>query len=226
MTHAKRTPLRDRLLPDYTKGEEIFNSISHMAGGALGIAALLICLLISARHRDTWAIVSSAVYGFGLIALYSVSSVYHALRPGTAKKVMQVIDHCSIYLLIAATYTPIVLCRIRPMFPGWGWSLFGAVWGLAAMAAVFTAIDLKKYSRLSMACYIGMGWCIVIAAGPALASVPLPALGWILAGGISYTLGAVLYGIGGHRRWFHSVFHIFVVLGSAMQLVGIAGWVL
>ncbi len=222
----KRTPLSQRSLPDYTKGEEIFNTVSHIVGGGFGIVVLVLCVIISATHRNAWALVSSAIYGFSMVALYSVSSVYHGLRCGTGKKVMQVLDHCTIYLLIAGTYTPLVLCAIRPVYPGWGWTVFGLVWGLAAMAAVFTAIDLKKYKVLSMICYIGMGWCIVIALKPTLECVPLAGLMWLLAGGISYTIGAVLYGLGKKKRYMHSIFHLFVVLGSVLQFVCIAGYVI
>ncbi len=222
----KRTPLQARALPDYTRGEEIFNTVSHIVGGAFGIIALAVCVIVSALHRDAWAVVSSAIYGVSMVALYTVSSVYHGLRPGMGKKVMQVLDHCTIYLLIAGTYTPVVLCSIRSVYPGWGWTIFGLVWGLAAMAAAFTAIDLKKYSVLSMACYIGMGWCIVIALKPTLECVPLAGLLWLLAGGISYTVGAVLYGLGKKHRYMHSIFHLFVVLGSVLQFVSIVGYVI
>lgn len=222
----KRTPLHDRALPDYTRGEEIFNTVSHIVGGGLGVIILAVCVVVSALHRNPWAVVSSAIYGASMIALYTVSSVYHGLRPGLAKKVMQVLDHCTIYLLIAGTYTPVVLCSIRPVYPGWGWALFGIVWGLAAMAATFTAIDLKKYSVLSMCCYIGMGWCIVIALKPTLECIPFAGLMWLLAGGISYTVGAVLYGLGKKRRYMHSIFHLFVVLGSILQFVSIVGYVI
>ena len=222
----KRTPLSARSLPDYIKGEEIFNTVSHIVGGAFGVIALAVCVVVSSLHRDPWAVVSSAIYGTSMVALYTVSSVYHGLRPGMGKKVMQVLDHCTIYLLIAGTYTPVVLCSIRPVYPGWGWTLFGLVWSLAAMAAAFTAIDLKKYSVLSMACYIGMGWCIVIALKPTLECVPLAGLLWLLAGGISYTVGAVLYGLGKKHRYMHSIFHLFVVLGSVLQFGCIVGYVI
>ena len=132
---------------------------------------------------------------------------------------MQVLDHCTIYLLIAGTYTPIALCAIRPRFPAWGWSLFGLVWVIAVVAIVFTAIDLKKYAVLSMICYIGMGWCVVLAAKPVLETIPLPALLWLLAGGIAYTVGAVLYGLGKRHRYMHSVFHLFVLAGSILHFV-------
>ena len=213
----KRTKLSERQLPSYTKAEELINMVSHIVGGALGVVALVLCVIFSALHRNVWGVVGSAIYGASLILLYATSSVYHGLRPNMGKKVMQVLDHCTIYFLIGGTYTPILLSGIRRVSPVWAWVLFGIVWGLAAMAATFTAIDLKKYSKLSMACYIGMGWSIVIAAKTAIEAIPLPGLLWCLGGGISYTIGAVLYGLGKKRKYMHSVFHIFVVLGSLMQ---------
>lgn len=215
----KRTRLRDRILPDYTRGEEIFNYVSHIVGGGFGVIALVLCLIRSALHSDPWAVVGSAIYGTSLIALYTMSSVYHALTHPTAKKVLQVLDHCTIYFLIGGTYTPILFCSIRPVSPVWAWVIFGIVWGLAAMAATFTAIDLKKYAVLSMICYIGMGWCIVIAAPTAIKAINFSGLMWLLAGGISYTVGAVFYGFGKKCRYIHSVFHLFVVLGSILQFI-------
>jgi len=221
----KRTTLRERRLPDYTRGEERFHMISHIAGGALGILALVLCVVRSAQHGSTWGVVSSCIYGASIILLYAMSCIYHGLKPPMAKKVFQVLDHCTIYYLIAGTYTPVLLCAMRLRFPGWAWTVFGAVWGCAAAATVFTAIDLKKYAKLSMTCYLLMGWCIVLALKPTLASVPLPALLWILAGGVAYTVGAVLYGMGKTRRWMHAVFHVFVLLGTALQFAGIYGYI-
>ena len=129
------------------------------------------------------------------------------------------IDHCTIYFLIGGTYTPILFCSIQPVSPAWAWTLFGIVWGLAALAATLTAIDLKKYATFSMICYIGMGWSILLAARIAIQAIPLPGLLWCLAGGISYTVGAVLYGLGKTRRYMHSIFHLFVVAGSVMQFI-------
>ncbi len=221
-----RTKICDRTLPNYTRGEEIFNTVSHIVGGGFGVLILVMCLLVSIHKCDPWAVVSSAVYGLSMVALYTVSSVYHGLRSPLAKKVMQVLDHCTIYLLIGGTYTPILLCSIRPISPGWAWALFGLVWGLAAMAITFTAIDLRKYAVLSMSCYIGMGWCIIIAFKTLLAAVPLSGVLWLLAGGVAYTIGAVLYGVGKRHRYMHSVFHLFVVAGSLLHFVFIIGFVL
>ena len=221
-----RTALKDRLLPDYTRGEERFHMISHIVGGGFGVIALTLCVVFSALHGDPWAVVGSAVYGASLILLYATSSVYHGLRPPMAKKVLQVLDHCTIYFLIAGTYTPILLCAIRAVSPAWAWVLFGLVWGLAAMAATFTAIDLKKYAKLSMACYIGMGWCILLAVKPTLQAVPSAGLLWLLAGGIAYTVGAVLYGLGKRRRYMHALFHLFALAGSVLQFMCIFFYVI
>ena len=221
-----RTKLCDRILPDYTKGEEIFNTLSHIAGAAFGVAALLMCLAVSIGHQDIWAIISSTIYGAALILLYAISSIYHGLPCGMAKKVMQVIDHCTIYILIGGSYTPVMLCAVRPISPAWAWTILSLVWGCAIIAIILTAIDLKKYAKFSMACYIGMGWCVVLALKPTMEAVPISGLLWLLAGGISYTLGAVLYGLGKKHRYMHSCFHLFVVAGSVMQFITIFRYVL
>ena len=221
-----RTKLCDRILPDYTKGEELFNTISHTAGAAFGIAALLTCLFVAVTTGDGWSIVSAAIYGASLILLYSMSSLYHGLRHEMVKKVFQVIDHCTIYLLIAGTYTPVMLCSVRVVSPLWAWIIMGIVWGCSIVATVFTAIDLKRYAVFSMICYLGMGWSVILAIKPTMEALPLPALLWIVFGGISYTLGAILYGLGKKYRYMHSIFHMFVLIGSILQYVGIILYVL
>lgn len=222
----KRTKLKDRELPDYTKGEELMNTITHIVGAVLGIVALVLCVVQAASHRNVWGVVGSAIYGASVIALYCVSSVYHGIKPGMAKKVMQVIDHCTIYFLIAGSYTPIVLSAMRPVYPGLAWGLLGFVWTLAIVAVVLTAIDLKKYNIFSMICYIGIGWAILPFLKQTLQVLTLPGFLLLLFGGIAYTVGAVLYGLGGKRRWMHSVFHVFVVLGSGLQFLSILGYAL
>lgn len=217
----KRTKLADRQLPNYSTGEEIMNTVTHIVGGAMGVAALTMCVMLAAQNRNIYGVIGSSIYGFCMIALYSVSSVYHGLRPGMGKKVMQVIDHCTIYLLIAGTYTPILLSAIRPTAPVLAWVIFGVEWGLVAFAVVFTAIDHNRYAKLSMICYLGMGWCIIVVLRATLAALTLPGFLWILSGGIAYTVGAALYGVGHSRHIFHTVFHVFVVAGSLLQAVGI-----
>ncbi len=224
----ERTPLNARILPDYTRGEEIFNMVTHIVGGALGIAVLVLCVVKSAIFGDAWSVVGSAIYGASMILLYTVSSVYHGLgfNVPMAKKVMQVVDHCTIYLLIAGTYTPILLTAIRSVSPVTAWVLFGVEWGFAALGATLNAIDLKKYSKFSMLCYIGMGWGIVFAAKVAVAAIPFTGLVYLLLGGVAYTVGAVIYGVSGKCRYMHSVFHIFVVIGSVLQFFSILFWVI
>lgn len=200
--------------------------ISHIVGGALGVAALTLCVVFAALRRDAWAVVGSAIYGAALVLLYTMSSIYHGLRPETAKKVFQVLDHCTIYFLIAGTYTPILFCVIRPEAPGLSWTLFGLVWGLAAFSATLTAIDLKRYAKFSMACYIGMGWCILLAIRVVFSVLPFSGIVFLFTGGLAYTVGAVLYGIGKKRRWMHSVFHLFVVAGSVLQFFCILFYVI
>lgn len=222
----RRTKLTDRKLPDYTKGEEIFNMVSHISGGALGIAVLVLCVITSALNGDAYGVVGSAIYGASMVILYTVSSVYHGLKPNKGKKVMQVIDHCTIYLLIAGTYTPILFTAIRRESAVTAWVLFGIEWGLAALAATLTAIDLKKYSKFSMLCYIGMGWGIIFAAKTLFAAVPIKGILLLILGGVSYTVGAIIYAIGKRCRYMHSVFHLFVVLGSLLQFLSILFYML
>lgn len=226
MNVKKRIPLADRVLPDYTRGEELLNMISHIAGGVLGVVALVMCVIKAAKKADAYAIVASVVYGISLIALYTVSSVYHGMRPAMAKKVMQVVDHCTIYFLISGSYTAVTLSAIRPVYPAIGWGLFAFVWTLTVVAVVLTAIDLKKYNVFSMICYIGMGWCVFPFMRQTLEVLTLPGFLLLLFGGVAYTIGAVLYGVGKRRKWMHGVFHIFVVLGSFLQFLAVWGYAL
>lgn len=221
-----RTKLIDRILPTYTKGEEIFNMVSHIVGGAFAIFALVSCVLISALKGSVYGVVTSSVYGASMILLYSMSSIYHGLKPGIAKKVLQILDHCTIYLLIAGTYTPILLCALRPVYPVIAWVVFGIEWGCAAVATTLTAIDLKQYRVFSMICYILMGWAIIFAIVPTIEVLTLPGFLYVLAGGIFYTIGAVLYGLGKKRRYMHNAFHVFVIAGSVFQFIGIAFYAL
>lgn len=217
----KRIKLKDRLLPEYTRGEEIFNMVSHIVGGAFGIIALVTCVVKAFIRFDAYKIVSAFIYGFSMVVLYTMSSVYHGLKPEMAKKVMQVIDHCTIFLLIAGTYTPVCLVALRQANAYLGWIIFGIVWGFSALGITLNAIDLKKYTVFSMICYIGLGWCIVFPLKTAVRAIGCTGFWWLLAGGIAYTLGSILYGIAGKKVhcYIHSIFHIFVVIGSILQYV-------
>lgn len=224
----KRTKLIDRLFPDYTKGEEIFNMVSHIVGGALGIVVCALCVIKSFLNGNPYQVVGSFIYGFSMIILYSVSSIYHGLRPNIGKKVMQIIDHCSIFILISGTYTPIALSSLREYNTAMGWTVFGIVWGVSALGITLNAIDLKKYNVFSVICYLAQGWCIVLTGKAAINAIGINGFLWLLAGGISYTIGAVLYSIAGKKtvRYMHSVFHIFVVIGSLLQFIAILFYVL
>lgn len=224
----KRTKLRDRLLPDYTKGEEIFNMVSHISGGTIAIIITALCIVKAFLNHDAYQIVSAFIYGFSMIILYTMSSIYHGLVAKTAKKVFQVIDHCAIFILIAGTYTPVALCSIRQYNTALGWCLFGFVWGMAALGVTLNAIDLKKYSLFSNICYVALGWCIIFIINHALKAIPIMGFLWLLAGGVAYTVGAVFYGVAakGGPRYIHSVFHLFVLLGTILQAVCILFYVL
>ena len=217
----KRTKLRDRALPDYTKGEEVMNMVTHIVGGAIGILVLVLCVVKAAIKGNVYGVVGSSIYGGSMVVLYAMSSIYHGLRPSMGKKVLQVLDHCTIYFLIAGTYTVLSLSALRPVNPWLGWGMFGFQWGMTALAVTLTAIDLKKYNVFSMICYIGMGWAILPFMPQAVQALTLEGFWLLLGGGIAYTLGSVLYGIGVKKRWMHSVFHIFVVVGSVLQFLSI-----
>ena len=217
----KRTKLSDRRLPDYSRGEEIMNMVTHIAGGAIGILALLLCVIRAALQDNLWGVITSVIYGASMIAMFTISSVYHGLRPNLGKKVMQVIDHCTIYFLIAGTYTVIVLSAIRPVYPALGWGLFVFQWAMVALAATFTAIDHHRYAAFSMVCYIGMGWAVIPFWKQTLEVMTAAGFWLLLSGGIAYTIGSILYGLGKRRKWMHSVFHIFVDLGAFLQFLSI-----
>lgn len=221
-----RTKLRDRILPSYTKGEEIFNMISHIVGAALGVAALVLCVVFSASHHDPWAVVGSSIYGASLIMLYTMSSIYHGLRPNMGKRVLQVLDHCTIYFLIAGTYTPVCLAALRRVSLVACWVMFGIIWGLAALAITLTAIDIKKYQVFSMICYVGMGWGIIFAFKPLIEAITFRGFLWLIGGGLCYTIGAILYGIGKKHKWVHSVFHLFVLAGSILHFFAMIFYVI
>ena len=214
----KRTKLRDRILPKYTKGEEIFNMTSHIVGGALGIVALVLCVVFAAVHGNGYGVVSGAIYGVTMVILYTMSSIYHGLNPKRkAKKVFQVLDHCSIYLLIAGSYTPFALCTLREYSTALGWTIFGVIWFVAILGIILNSIDIKKFRVFSMICYLVMGWCIVFKINLLPELLGTAGFVLLLLGGLAYTIGAILYGLGKKHKYMHSVFHMFVLAGSIMH---------
>ena len=223
----KRIKLKDRELPTYTKGEEIFNMTSHIVGGALGIVATVLCVVFAAVHGNGYGVVSGAIYGITMILLYTMSSIYHGLNPnGKAKKVFQVLDHCSIFLLIAGSYTPFALVSIRENDPLAGWIIFGVIWVLAILGIVLNSIDLKRYKVFSMICYLAMGWCIIVKASLLPQILGTTGLVLLVSGGIVYTVGAIFYGFGKKCKYMHSIFHLFILLGSLLQFLCILLYVM
>ena len=222
----QRTNLASRTLPDYTRAEERFNMISHIVGGGMGIAATVLCVVAAALEGNVYGVVSGAIFGGSMVALYTISSVYHGLRGGTGKKVMQILDHCTIYFLIAGTYTPFCLCTIREHDSALGWGTFGFVWALAVVGIVLNAIDLKRFQKLSMVLYLGMGWCIILTGKLIVQLLGSAGFALLLWGGVAYTVGAVFYGLGHKKRYIHSVFHLFCLVGSGLHILCILFYVI
>ena len=216
----KRIKLIDRKLPRYTRGEEIFNMTTHIVGGALGIVATVLCVVFASIHHNVYGIITGSVYGFTMILLYTISSIYHGIKPNTtSKKVFQILDHCTIYLLIAGTYTPFTLCTFREYDIVLGWTLFGIVWGFAILGIVLNSIDLERYKVFSMICYIVMGWCIIFKIKLLIDLIGIPGFVLLILGGISYTVGTIFYGLGRTYKYMHSIFHLLIFIGSLLQFL-------
>ena len=203
--------------PKYSLGEEIFNSVSHGAGGGLSIAGTVVLIVCAAVYSDAWAVVSSCIYGASLIILYTMSTLYHAITNAGAKRFFRIMDHDTIFLLIAGTYTPITLAFLR----GWlGWVLFGVVWGTAIIGIVLNSISIEKFKKPSIICYVAMGWVIILAIRPLIESVPSISMVFLLIGGILYTAGIAFYAIK-RIKYFHSIWHLFTVAGSVFHYFSI-----
>lgn len=214
-------------LPKYTKGEEIFNAVSHIVGGGFGVIALVLGIIFSSIYSNGYGIASMIVYGISLIILYTMSSIYHFLRPNKAKKVFRIFDHCSIFLLIAGTYTPFCLVTLREV-SNIGWILFAIVWALAILGITANAINMHHplIKTLSMLCYLGMGWCIIFALDTLLSNLEIMGFLLLLFGGISYTIGAIFYGFGKKAKYIHSIWHLFVLFGSILQFFSVLLYVI
>lgn len=197
----------------YTLGEEIFNSVSHGVGSLLSVAGTAVLIVLAAIHGGAWEVVSAAIYGASLIILYTMSTLYHALTNRRAKSFFRIMDHDTIFFLIAGTYTPITLIPLRGAV---GWVLFGVIWGAAALGIVMNSIDLEKFRKPSIVCYALMGWAVIFAIKPMLRECTPLSLWFLLIGGICYTGGIVFYIIKS-KKYFHSIWHIFTVAGSVFH---------
>jgi len=196
---------------------ELFNSITHLMGAVLAAAGAAVLVVLAARLGDPWKIVSFSIYGVMLLALYTLSTLYHSTR-GKAKNVLRKLDQCSIYLLIAGTYTPFTLVTLRG---AWGWSLFGVIWGLAVLGIVQEAWLGKGARILSLVIYVLMGWLSVIAVKPLLAALTPAGFAWLAAGGLFYTGGIIFYALDEKLRHGHGIWHLFVLAGSASHYLAI-----
>lgn len=217
---------RYRRMPRYTKGEEIFNAVSHIVGGAFGIIAFVISLIFACKNLDKIGITAVIIYALSLIILYTMSSIYHFLRINKAKKVFRILDHCTIFLLIAGSYTPYCLITLRNSILGI--IIFSIEWGITILGIVGNAINMhNKYVKaLSQVAYLIIGWIILIAINPLIQNLALNGLILLVAGGILYTIGVIFYALGKKVKYFHSIFHLFVLIGSILHFFSILFYVI
>jgi hemolysin III len=222
LMHINKSSGRDRNKRFYTLGEEIANAITHGVGAVFGIAVLVVLVVLAQRQGDAWRITAFSIYGTTLTLLYLASTLYHSIQHPKAKAVFRILDHSAIFLLIAGTYTPFLLIRLRG---AWGWSLFVVVWLLAVAGIVLKAVFINRLKKISVLVYIAMGWLIVVALKPMLTRIPLPALWWLLAGGLCYTGGVAFYMMKS-VRFSHAAWHLCVLAGSICHFIAILFYVL
>ena len=212
LEHKEKKPAKKIGLGFYTLGEEIANSVTHGLGALLAIAGAVVLILFAVLTGDPWKIVSVCIYSFTVFFLFMMSTLYHAINHKGAKYVFRIFDHTSIYLLIAGTYTPFTLVTLRG---GWGWSIFGVVWGATLLGVVLSAINLERFKVFGMVCYIATGWCIVVAMIPLIRALPVPAIVLLVLGGVMYTAGIGFFA--SKKKYFHSIWHIFVLAGAVLH---------
>lgn len=210
-------------LPNYTFAQELCNSISHGIGALLALIGGPFLILKAVQSGDAYHIVSAAIFTFTILCLYTISCLYHGLRPCAGKRVLRVMDHNMVFVLIVGSYVPYTLVALREYSLAWGWTIFALVIALGIIGIVLNSVNLKKFGVFCMIDYIAMGWLIVISFYPLLKSVGfMPGVFLLLMGGIAYTIGAVLYGIGGKKnQWFHLVFHCFVIVGTLLMFLSL-----
>ncbi|MCL7419835.1 MAG: hemolysin III family protein [Methylobacter sp.] len=196
---------------------ERFNVISHLLGALAACVGLIVLVVLAVRQGDMWKIVSFSVYGTSLVLAYTFSTLYHGLQ-GKAREVFAELDHHAIYLLIAGTYTPFTLVTLHG---SWGWSIFGIVWSLAVLGSLLELLSRKEQRVLPVVIYLLMGWIILIAIRPLLRVMPMEGFFWLLSGGLFYSIGVVFYALDDRVRYFHNIWHIFVLAGSASHYIAV-----
>lgn len=214
----------------YTLGEEISNSITHGIGSLLSIAALVLMVIVAAYHKNTMGIVTSAIFGASLIILYTMSTLYHAISNEKAKKIFKIFDHVSIYWLIAGTYTPFTLVALKSINPLKAWIVFGIVWAIAIIGTITYAIFKNKFKILNVISYVVMGWVVIIALPEIIeffkVNNAMNGLYLLASGGIAYTLGIIFYALQKKFKYSHSIWHVFVLLGSILQFFSVILYVI
>ncbi|HHX56992.1 MAG TPA: hemolysin III family protein [Clostridiales bacterium] len=207
----------DFLKRKYTLGEEVFNAISHGTGALLSIAGTVVLIIFCAIYADSRAVATASIYGACLILLYTMSTLYHAISNEKAKKIFRILDHNTIFLMIAGTYTPYTISCLNNKT---GWILFGCIWGSAIIGIVLSSINIKKFSKVSTLCYLIMGWAVIFAIKPLYETISTLSLILLLAGGLFYSIGIIFY-VKRELKYMHSVWHLFVIGGSIMHYFSI-----
>ena len=207
--------------PMYGRGEDLFNAVSHIVGGALGVAFCIALCIVASYDPTVNKFVAAGVYSFSIVVLYTMSALYHFFPQGRVKRVFRIFDHCTIFLLIAGCYTP--FCLLTFWGSPWGYAILAVEWGLAVLGITFNAINMrwKAVKVLSMIAYVVMGWMIIPAVPLLLKSVSLACFAWLLAGGLAYTIGIIFFALGKNRKYMHCIWHIFVLAGSICQFVSV-----
>ena len=205
-----------------TAAEETASTITHAIGGVLAVCALSVLVMYANHVHDVRRLVSVSIYGGSLVLLYFASACYHLVKKPRIKRMLKILDHASIYLLIAGTYTPILLISIRSY---WGWSMFGVIWGLAVIGVILKLFFVDRYEPLSVGLYVGMGWLVLVGAKPLFATVPGMGIVWLFAGGIAYTAGVVFF-LWDRLPFNHAIWHLFVIAGSVCHFLAVMFYVL
>lgn len=214
--------MKKKKITYYDPKEEKLNVISHFVGLILSIIALILLVVYAVNYGSSWHVISFSIYGASLIVLYSASTLYHYVQTPSLRQKLNIFDHSAIYILIAGTYTPFTLVVLQ----GWvGWTIFGVSWALAIFGVIFKLYYTGKYDKISTIAYVLMGWLIVFAIKPLVNNFPIEGLLWLLAGGLFYTVGAILYSIKS-MKYNHAIFHIFVLLGSFSHFMAVFFYVL
>ena len=218
--------LENITLPDYTRKEELINSFSHFAGTLFSIFALVSCIGISIKTGNKISLINSIVYCLSMMLLYTMSGVYHGLNVSDRKKIFRVVDHCSVFVFIAGSFTPVLLGDLRNVYPERNYILFVSVWLLCVVGIILNAVNFPKFKNISIIFYVAIGWLIIFEFRPLYEHYGAKSAILLLAGGLVFSIGTILYNVGKKKRYFHSIFHFFVLAGSVIHYFVITTYIL